>query len=101
MAFKWVKGHEDNYRNNWADVLANEGRESDLVMRFNDKDWIGSNAMLQDGAMLQALKARHIYTAILKWHTKKNITKKHQVIIDEAKDRTEEATGLHPQMKKC
>ena len=100
MAFKWVKGHEDNYRNNRADALANEGRESNLVMRFDDKDWIESNAMLQDRARLQTLEARHIYTAILKWHTKKTATNKHQVIIDKAKDRIEEATGLCPTNEK-
>jgi len=26
-AFRWVKGHDDNYRNNRADALANEGRD--------------------------------------------------------------------------
>jgi len=100
MAFKWVKGHEDNYGNNRANTLANKGRESDLFMRFDDKDWIESNAMLQDSARLQALEARHIYTAILKWHTKKNTASKHQVIIDKANDRLEEAMGLCPTNEK-
>jgi len=103
MAFKWVKGHEDNYRNNRADMLAKKGRESNLVMRFDDKDQIKSNAVLvlQDGARLQALKARHIYVAILKWHTKRNITNKHQVIIGKAKDRIEKPQDSVPQPTKC
>ena len=71
-----------------------------IVMRFNDEDWIKSNAAFQDGARLQALEARHIYTAILKWHTKKHTTNKHQAIIEEAKDRIEEATGLRPTNEK-
>jgi len=29
-AFRWVKGHDDNYRNNRADALANEGRDSNV-----------------------------------------------------------------------
>ena len=99
-SFKWVKGHEDNYGNNRADALANEGRESDLVMRFDDEEWTESNAALQDGARLQALEARHIYAAILKWHTKKHTANKHQAIIEEAKDRIEEATGLRPTNEK-
>jgi len=66
-AFKWVKGHDDNYGNNRADEPANEGRESNLIMRVDDEDWIENHPALQDGARLQALEAKHIYDAILKW----------------------------------
>jgi len=36
-AFKWVKGHDDNYGNNEADKLANEGRESEETLRLDDE----------------------------------------------------------------
>jgi len=94
MTFKWVKGHDKDYGNIKANALANKGRVSDLIMRVDDKNWVGSHAALQDGARLQALKANHIYSAILKWHSKSNILHKHQEAIDEAKDRVEETTGL-------
>jgi len=65
-------------------------------MRVDDENWIGSHAALQDGARLQALEAKHIYSTILKWHPKSNILNKHQEAIGEAKDRVEETTGLRP-----
>jgi ribonuclease HI len=56
--FKWVKGHADNYANNQADALANEGRISNSFMRVDEEEWLNSHPVLQDGARLQT---KHIY----------------------------------------
>ena len=98
--FKWVKGHDKDHRNIKAGALANEGRISDLIMRVDDENWVGGHAALQDGARLQALEAKHICSAILKWHSESNILNKPQEAIDEAKDRVEETTGLRPTNEK-
>ena len=61
--FKWGKGHEDNYGNKRADVLANEGREAEAAARPDEAEWINDYPALQDGVRLQALEARHMYYA--------------------------------------
>jgi len=95
---KWsLKGHDDNYGNNRADELANEGRESNLIMRI---DRIENHPVLQDCVRLQALEAKHIYDAILKWQSRKTNPIPNQETMDEAKDRVEETTGLWPTNEK-
>ena len=95
--FRWVKGHdEDNYGNSRADALADTGREQDTTVRIDDKEWIEGHSALQDGARLQALNAKHTYMALLKWYTKKKPPILHQEVLDEAKDKIQDATGLRP-----
>ena len=89
-AFKWVKGHDDNYGNDRADALADTGRDSNSPLRLDDDDWIDSHPALQDGARLQALEAKNTYDELLKWHTRKIIPIQRQEILDEAKDMIEE-----------
>lgn len=36
-AFKWVKGHNENYRNDRADALADTGRGSNASLRLDDE----------------------------------------------------------------
>ena len=50
-AFRWVKGHDDNYGNNRADALANEGRDSNEPVEIDDEAWIDNHTALQDGAL--------------------------------------------------
>jgi len=99
-AFKWVKGHEDNYGNIRADALADAGRENDTQMREDDIEWVDNHEALQDGARLQALDARHTYKALLRWHTRKIQAIPHQTTLDESKDRIEAETGLRPTNEK-
>jgi len=99
-AFKWVKGHENNYGNIRADALANAGRENDTQMREDDTEWVDNHEALQDGARLQALDASHTYKALLRWHTKKIQAIPHQATLDESKDRIEAETGLRPTNEK-
>lgn len=95
--FKWVKGHDEgNYGNSRADALADTGREQGLAMRIDDKDWIEGHPALQDGARLQALDAKHTYSALIDWHSTNRIPILHQEVLDEAKDRVQEVTGLRP-----
>jgi len=96
----FVKGHDVNYGNIRADALADAGRESDLQIRIDDEEWTNNHAALQDGARLQALEARHTYEAILRWHTKETVAIPHQEVLEEAKNRIEEITGLRPTNKK-
>ena len=35
-----------------------------------DNEWFNNHPALQDGARLQALKAKYVYDALLKWYTK-------------------------------
>jgi len=58
-------------------------------MRIDDEDWIENHPALQDRARLQALEAKHIYDAILKWHSRKTNPILNQEALDEAKDRVE------------
>jgi len=99
-SFKWVKGHDVNYGNIRADALADAGRDNELQLRADDEEWTNNHAALQDGARLQALEARHTYKAVLKWHTKKTIAIPHQEVLEEAKNRIEEITGLRPTNEK-
>ena len=70
--FQRVKGHnENNYRNSRADVLADEGREQDIPVEMDSEEWLDGHPTIQDGARLQALEAKHTYSAIVRWHTKK------------------------------
>jgi len=70
-SFIWVKGHnEDNYGNNTADELANEGSGKNTIMEMDEEEWINNHPALQDGARLQALEAEQIYAALVKWHKK-------------------------------
>ena len=95
--FRWVKGHnEDNYGNSRADALADTSREQDTTVRIDDKEWIEGHLALQDRARLQALNAKHTYMALLKWYTKKKPPIFHQEVLDEAKDKIQDATGLRP-----
>jgi len=95
-AFRWVKGHDDNYGNNRADALANEGRDSNEPVEMDDEAWIENHTALQDGARLQALDAKHTYEAVLRWVPKKPNTNQYQETIKSTKDKVEEATGLRP-----
>ena len=95
-AFKWVKGHNDNYGNNRADELANEGRESAQKFENDDEEWVADHPALQDGARLQALEAKHMYYALLKWHSRKVIPIPRQETLNTAKDSVEDTTNLHP-----
>ena len=45
-AFKWVKGHDDNYGNNRADALADTGRNSNASLILDDDDWTNSHPAL-------------------------------------------------------
>ena len=93
-AFKWVKGHADNYGNNRADSLANDGRMSNSQLVMDEDNWINTHPALQDGARLQALEAKHMYSSLLEWHMKRVTPIPHQDKLDEAKDKVEETTGL-------
>ena len=99
-SFKWVKGHGDDYGNIRADALADEGRESDSQVEVDEEEWIRDHPALQDGARLQALDARHIYKAVLGWHTRKVIPILHQEKLEDAKDKIQGATGLRPTNEK-
>ena len=61
--FRWVKGHADNYRNNRADALANNGRENDFQVEIDEEEWLNEHPALQDGARLQALEINHMSAA--------------------------------------
>ena len=99
--FRWVKGHdEDNYGNSRADALADTGREQDTTVRIDDEEWIEGHSALQDRARLQALNAKHTYMALLKWYTKKKPPILHQEVLDEAKDKIQDAMGLRPTNRK-
>jgi len=99
--FRWVKGHdEENYGNNRADALADTGREQGLIMTINNEEWTKSHLALQDGARLQALDAKHTYSELLIWHTKKKPPILHQEVLDEAKERVQTVTGLRPTNEK-
>ncbi len=101
--FKWVKGHnEENYRNDRADALADTRREQELTMRTGNKEEAEGHPALQDGARLQALNARHTYSKLIKWHweKKKKPPILHQEVLEDAKDRIQEATELRPTNKK-
>lgn len=50
--------------------------------------------VLQDGTRLQALDAKHTYSELLEWHTRKGPPILHEEILDEAKRKTE--TGRRP-----
>ena len=99
--FKWVKGHaEENYGNSRADALADQGRESDQLVTTDEEEWINDHPALQDGARLQALTARQTYGLLLEWYSKKVIPIKHQEVLDDAKEKIEELTGLRPTNEK-
>jgi len=89
-AFTWVKGHEENYRNNRADELANTGRITDSQTRMDEDIWIENHPTLQDGARLQALGIKQIYNALIERLSKKNNPMKIQETLNEAKDKVEE-----------
>ena len=89
-AFKWVKGHDDNYGNDRADALADAGRDNNSSVRLDEDEWIDSHPALQDGARLQALEASNMYDQLLKWHTRKIIPIPRQEVLDDAKDKIEE-----------
>ena len=55
-SFKWVKGHEFNYRNIKADILADVGREGDPLVTPDDDEWINNHPALQ------ALNTKHTCT---------------------------------------
>jgi hypothetical protein len=71
-----------------------------LPVEQDDEEWINTHPALQDGARLQALEAKHIYSELIKWHTKKIKNVLHQETIDEAKDKVQEFTGLRPTNEK-
>ena len=72
-------------RNNRADTLADEGRNSDTRMVMDEEEWYNNHPALQDGARLQVLEANHMYKLLLKWHTKKIAPILHQDKLDEVK----------------
>ena len=94
--FRWVEGHADDYGNNQADALANEGRESETQMTKDDEEWLCNHNALHDGARLQALEARHAYKLILKWKTRDKPPILHQEKLEETKDAIQRYTGLRP-----
>jgi len=101
--FKWVKGHdEENYGNDRADALADTGREQELTMRTGNEEEAEGHPALQDRARLQALNARHTYSKLIKWHweKKKKPPILHQEVLEDAKDRIQEATELRPTNEK-
>jgi len=99
--FRWVKGHdESNYGNSRADALADEGREQDVPVEMDSEEWLDGHPAIQDGARLQALEAKHTYSAIVRWHTKKIKRILHQDTLNEAKDKIQGATGLRPTNEK-
>jgi hypothetical protein len=98
--FRWVKGHADNYGNNQADTLANEGRISNSSMRVDEEEWLNSHPVLQDGARLQTLEAKHIYDLLIKWYTRNITPILHQETLDEAKNKIQETTSLRPTNEK-
>ena len=99
-AFTWVKGHKENYRNNRADELANTGRMTDSQTRMDEDIWIENHPALQDGARLQALGIKQIYNALVNRISKENNPMKLQEILNEAKDKVEEISGLRPTNKR-
>jgi len=84
-AFKWVKGHDDNYGNNRADALVNEGRDSNTPVEMDDEAWVENHTALQDGARLQALDAKRTYDAVLRGLPKKPTTTQYQETINTEK----------------
>jgi hypothetical protein len=99
--FRWVKGHDErNYGNSRADELADKGRDQNTPVEQDDEEWIDVHPALQNGARLQALEAKHTYSELIKWYTKKTKNILHQGILDEAKDKVQEATGLRPTNEK-
>ena len=88
------------YSNSRADALADTGREQDTTVSIDDKEWIEGHLALQDGVRLQALNAKHTYIVLLKWYTKKKPPILHQEVLDEAKDKIQDATGLRPTNRK-
>jgi len=100
-AFRWVKGHdESNYGNSRADALVDEGREQDIPVEMDSEEWLDRHPAIQDRARLQALEAKHTYSAIVRWHTKKIKRILHQDTLNEAKDKIQGATGLRPTNEK-
>jgi len=37
---------------------------------MDEDNWIDTHPALQDGARLQALEAKHMYSSLLEWNTK-------------------------------
>jgi len=85
---------------NRADALSNEGRVSDIALILDNEEWPKNHSSLQDGVRLQLLDAKHTYDAVLEWQLKKPLPTTFREMIKEAKDRAEEATGLHPTTEK-
>ena len=99
--FKWVKGHdENNYGNDRADALADIGREQEQTTRTGNEEWENGHPALQDGARLQAIDSKNTYNELLKWYTKKKTPILHQEVLEEAKDKIQETTGLRPTNEK-
>ena len=101
LAHTEFKGHdEDNYGNSRVDTLADTGREQDKTIRPDNKERVQRHPTLQDRARIQALDVKHSYSVLIAWHTKKKPWILHQEVLDEAKDKIQEATGLHPTNKR-
>ena len=92
----WVKGHAEDYRNNRADALANTGRENDSIVRMDEEDWLNSHPALQDRAQIQALEAKHVYNILIERFMQKTTPVRHQLTLEDAKDKVQEVTGLCP-----
>jgi len=67
---------------------------------MDNEEWLDRHPAIQDRARLQALEAKHTYSAIVRWHTKKMKQIIHQVTLDEAKDKIQGSTGLRPTNEK-
>jgi len=76
--------------------LANTGRITDSQTRMDEDIWIENHPSLQDGARLQALGIKQIYKALIGRLSKKHNPMKLQEILNEAKDKEEENSGLRP-----
>jgi hypothetical protein len=82
-----VKGHANNYGNNQADSLADEGRTAVVTLNLDDEQWVSSHPALQDGACLQALKTKDTYRIILSWYTRNKMTVLHEEVLDDTKEK--------------
>ena len=69
---------------------------TDIPVEMDSEEWLDGHPAIQDGARLQALEAKHTYSAIVRWHTKKMKRILHQDTLDEAKDKIQGTTGLRP-----
>jgi hypothetical protein len=76
--------------------LADKGRTAVVTLDLVNEKWVSNHPVLQDGACLQALKTKDIYRIILSWYTRNKKRVLHQELLDDAKEKVEQFTGLRP-----